>query len=104
MTELAPVRVVTRIGVQKLLMARLRSGFWSGSTFIVEGMRRHQTSRRSSTAEVVTADAWLEIVTEDEIALTAEAAAVLARIVREHLNQPKATAAPAAARHTGAAH
>lgn len=65
-------------------------------------MRRHPTARRSSTDGVVTADAWLEIVTEDEIALTAEAAAVLARIVRVHLNQPQPTAAPAAARHTGA--
>lgn len=68
------------------------------------GMRHHPTSGRSSTGEVVSADGWLEIVTEDEITLTAEAAAVLTRIVREHLNQSQPTAAPAAARHTGAAH
>ena len=95
--------VVTRIGVQRLLMARPAVRVLVRVDLHPRGMRRHQTAGRSSTAEVVTAGGWLQIVTEDEIALTAEAAAVLARIVREQLNQPKATAAPAAARQTGAA-
>lgn len=69
---------------------------------MVRGMRRHPTPR-ASTAEVV-AVARLELVTDDEIALTAEVATVLARIVREHLNRTQPPPAPAAAGHTGAAH
>jgi hypothetical protein len=57
-----------------------------------------------STAEVVAADGWLNLVAEDDLTLTAQAATVLARIVREHLEQTQPTHAPAVAGHTGAAH
>lgn len=64
-------------------------------------MRGHPTSTRCSPAA---ADRGLELVAEDEIALTSEAAAVLARIIREHLEQKQPTSESAGARHTAAAH
>ena len=67
-------------------------------------MRRHPTPRRSSTAAVVTVTGCVQLVAEDEIAITSEAAVVLARIVREHLEQTQPSSAPSAVRRTAAAH
>lgn len=47
-------------------------------------------------------DARLELLVEDDLTLTADAATVLARIVREHLDRTQPTHAPAVAGHTGA--
>lgn len=70
-----------------------------------QGMRRHPTCARPSTATPASlADDWLKLVPEDEIVLTPEAATVLARIVREHLDQTRPVSTPSATRHTSAAH
>jgi len=75
-----------------------RSGFWSGSTFIVESMRGHANS--TDHAAVIAQPPAVDLVPEDDLALTPDAATVLARIVRARVRSESSTMSC----HTDAAH